>query len=55
MQNVKNLPMIGSREFELVVAISSLPRAEFRSAMRQIKKAPKKPTQKAQGFGRGVA
>jgi hypothetical protein len=57
MPNVKTLRLIDSqRDLELMVAVAALPRDQFRSAMRQVKRSPKKPTQPpAQGFGRKAA
>jgi hypothetical protein len=57
MQNVKTLRLIDSqRDLELAIAVAALPRAEFRSAMKKVKRSPRKPAQPpAMGFGRRAA
>jgi hypothetical protein len=55
MQNAKPLRQPTDCELAAVIAISALPRAEFRAALRQIKPKPQRPTSKAIGFGKGAA
>ncbi len=56
MRNPKTLRLIASqRDFEDAIAIASLPRAEFRAAMKELPRTPKRPTRKAIGFGKGAA